>query len=133
MVAVAGGFDPLHIGHLRHLKEAKSLGDYLVVLVSNDEDMIRKKGFCFMPLEERMEILRALKCVDRVIPTRDKDGTQAKTLKALKPDVFAKGGDRTPGNMPANEIKVCEQAGIKIVYGVGKRLRSSSEMVRRCR
>ncbi|MFH0897586.1 MAG: adenylyltransferase/cytidyltransferase family protein [Candidatus Bathyarchaeota archaeon] len=130
-VAVAGGFDPLHIGHLRHLQAAKALGDHLIVLVSNDDDMIRKKGYYFMSLKERIEILKALSCVDEVIPTIDEDGTQAKTLRMVKPDIFAKGGDRTPDNMPENEIKACEEIGCKIVYGVGEQLASSSELLQK--
>ena len=130
-VAVAGGFDPLHVGHLRHFQKAKELGDYLIVLVSNDEDMVRKKGYCFTPLEERMEILRALHCVDEVIATMDKDGTQAQTLRVNRPDIFAKGGDRTPENMPQNEIEVCNELDIRIVYGIGEQVKSSSQMVRR--
>ena len=132
-VAVAGGFDPLHIGHLRHIQQARALGDYLIVLVSNDEDMIRKKGYCFMPLRERMEILRALRYVDEVIATRDKDGTQAETLEFVRPNIFAKGGDRLPDNMPSSEIEVCQKIGCKIIYGIGKQLRSSFELVRRCK
>ncbi len=128
-VAVAGGFDPLHIGHLRHFQKAKTLGDYLIVLVSNDEDMIRKKGYCFMPLEDRMKILKELRCVDEVIATVDNDGTQAETLKLVKPDIFAKGGDRIHDNMPQNEIEACEEIGCKIVYGVGSQLRESSKLV----
>jgi len=131
IIAVGGGFDPLHIGHIRHLQEARKLGTWLVVLVSNDEDMIRKKGYCFMPLEERMEILRELRCVDEVWETWDKDGTQAETLRAICPDVYAKGGDRTPDNMPVNEIEACAEIGCEIVYGVGEKIQSSSELVRK--
>ena len=130
-VAVAGGFDPLHIGHLRHFQTAKALGNHLIVLVSNDDDMIRKKGYYFMPFEARIEILKALRCVDEVIPTIDKDGTQAKTLKMVKPDIFAKGGDRTPDNMPENEIAACVEIGCKLVYGVGEQIASSSEFIRK--
>jgi D-beta-D-heptose 7-phosphate kinase/D-beta-D-heptose 1-phosphate adenosyltransferase len=128
-VAVAGGFDPLHIGHLKHLQKAKALGDYLIVMVSNDEDMVRKKGYCFMPLEERIEILKELRCVDEVVATVDEDGTQAKTLRLVRPDIFAKGGDRTPDNMPRNEIEACKEIGCKIVYGVGGQLQESSKLV----
>ena len=128
-VAVAGGFDPFHVGHLDHLQEAKKLGDYLIVLVSNDNDMVRKKGYCLMPLEERIEILRALRCVDEVVATIDEDGTQAKTLQLIKPDIFAKGGDRTPDNMPQEEIDACSQIGCQLVYGIEGRLVSSSKII----
>ena len=131
-VCCAGGFDPLHIGHIRHLQLAKQLGDMLIVLVSNDEDMIRKKGYCFMPLNERMEILRALTCIDVVIPTIDKDGTQAQTLRYVKPNIFAKGGDRlSPSNMPQGEIDACKEIGCEIVYGIGEQIQSSSYLIKR--
>lgn len=130
-VAVAGGWDPLHIGHVRHIEEASKLGNWLVVLVSSDEDMVRKKGIAFMPLSERVEILKALRWVDEVIVTIDKDGTMAETLKMVKPDIFAKGGDRSPDNMPANEIEACKAIGCEIVYGIGKRLQSSSALLKR--
>lgn len=124
---VAGGFDPVHPGHLDHLKKARAMCDYLIVLLSNDEDMIRKKGYCFMPQLDRAKVLISIKWVDEVIFTMDKDGTQVETLKIIRPNLFIKGGDRTPENMPSNEIKVCEELGIKIVYGVGDLLGSSTD------
>ena len=127
--SVAGGFDPLHIGHVRHLQKARALGDYLIVMVSNDADMKRKKGYCFMPLPERMEILRALIYVDEVVETVDTDGTQVNTLRKIRPDIFAKGGDRTPDNMPQNEVDVCAEIGCKLVYNVGEQLNSSRKIV----
>ena len=130
-VAIAGGFDPLHIGHIKHIEAASKLGDWLIVIVSTDRDMIRKKGYEFMPFEERIEIVKALKWVDEVVPSIDADGTVAKTLKVIKPDIFAKGGDRTEDNMPENEIQACKEIGCKIVYGVGEQMQSSSGLVDR--
>jgi len=130
-VAVAGGFDPLHIGHLEHIRKAKKLGDWLVVIVNPDADLIRKKGYVFMPLEHRKAILEALREVDEVVVSIDSDGTVAKTLKLIKPDIFAKGGDRTPDNMPQNEIDACQEIGCKIVYGLGDKLDSSQWIVAR--
>ena len=131
-VAIAGGFDPFHDGHLQHMEEAMKLGDYLIVLVSNDEDMIRKKGKCNIPLQARIRIvqliLKGLGFPGEVLATVDEDGTQAKTLKVVRPDILAKGGDRTPGNMPQNEIEACKEIGCRIVYGVGKQLNRSSGM-----
>lgn len=133
VVAIAGGFDPFHDGHLQHIEEAMKLGDYLVVLVSNDNDMIRKKGKCNIPLKARMRIvnliLKGLGFLGEAIATIDEDGTQAKTLKAVRPNIFAKGGDRTPDNMPENEIRACKEIGCKIVYGVGGQINQSSKMV----
>ena len=131
-VAIAGGFDPFHEGHYNHLMKASQLGDYLVVMVSNDADMIRKKGKCNIPLWFRILTVHTFMFWEgirgAVIETLDVDGTQAETLKVVKPDIFAKGGDRTPDNMPRNELRVCEQIGCRIAYGVGNLLNSSSEM-----
>ena len=131
-VCVAGGFDPFHDGHLQHIKKAMELGDCLIVLVSNDQDMIRKKGKCNIPLASRIEIveliLKGLRFPGAVVTTIDDDGTQAKTLKMIRPDILAKGGDRTPDNMPRNEVEACREIGCKIVYGVGAQLNESSKM-----
>jgi len=131
VVAVAGAFDPVHIGHLQHLRAARALGDRLVVLLNCDQDLGLKKGYFFMTFSERAEILKEFRCVDEVVEITDGDGTCAQTLARVKPDIFAKGGDRTPDNMPQNELDICEQLGIKILYGVGGgKVQSSSELVR---
>jgi cytidyltransferase-like protein len=130
LVAIAGGFDPIHYGHVRHILAAKELGDILVVIVGTDNHMRLKKGFVFMPMLERMEIISAIYGVDDVWPSIDPDGTVVETLKMLRPDVYAKGGDRTPETMPLREIEVCKQIGCKVVYGVGgEKIQSSSNLV----
>jgi len=131
VVVVSGFFDPVHVGHLRHFQKAKKLGDFLVVILTTDEQCIMKKGYCFMPFEERKELLENLRCVDRVVKNIDKDTLSADTLAGLKPDIFAKGGDRTPDNMPQKEIETCKNLGIKIFYGVGTQDQSSSNLVKR--
>ena len=132
-VAVCGAFDPLHSGHLEHIREAKRLGDYLTVILNPDEDVIRKRGVVFMPLGQRFQILKALRDVDEVIIAIDGDGTVANTIKMLKPDILAKGGDRNPNNMPKNEIEACREVGCEIVYGVGKQLASCTELLKHIR
>ena len=130
-VAVCGHFDPFHIGHLRHLEQAKELGDWLIVIVSTDKHCLLKKGFVFMPEKERLELMLALKCVNEVVLSIDEDGTVAKTIKMLKPDILAKGGDRTPDNMPQNEIDACKEVGCELVYGVGEQLNTSRGLLKR--
>jgi cytidyltransferase-like protein len=130
LVVVAGGFDPLHYGHVRHILAAKELGDYLIVIVGTDYHMKLKKGFVFMPFAERVEIIRAIRGVDEVIGSIDKDGSVVKTLQLLQPDIYAKGGDRTPKTMPIKEIEACKEMKCKIVYGVGgDKIQSSSKLV----
>ncbi|MSU44862.1 hypothetical protein EXS45_01630, partial [Candidatus Nomurabacteria bacterium] len=67
VVMVSGGFDPVHIGHVRMFEEAKKLGDELVVVINNDNWLQLKKGYVFMPENERKEIIQAFSVVDRVI------------------------------------------------------------------
>lgn len=129
VVATSGYFDPLHVGHIEYLREAKKLGDKLVVIVNNSEQAIMKKGFEFMPLKERMEIVKALGFVDKVIESIDEDGSQCETLKMLKPDIFAKGGDRFAHEIP--ETSVCREHGIKIIDGLGEKIQSSSDLISR--
>ena len=130
VVAVCGGFDPIHVGHIKHFRDAKKLGDILVVMLNTDDWLIKKKGYIFMKFEERKEIIESIRYVDKVTPVIDTDGSVAKTLKKLKPDIFAKGGDRTMDNIPESEINVCERLGIKIVFGVGGgKVQSSSWLI----
>ena len=127
VVAVSGGFDPVHRGHIRYFKEAKRLGNYLIVLLNSDEFLVRKKGKPFMNFEERKEILEAIKYVDKVVKVIDQDDSVAKTLEMVKPDIFAKGGDRVKSNLPKSETDVCQRLGIRMVFGVGGgKIQSSS-------
>ncbi len=130
-VAVSGGFDPLHVGHVRMIQGARQLGTRLVVIVNGDEFLLRKKGYVFMPLDERMEILRALRDVDEVVVAVDEDQTVRETLRQVRPDVFANGGDRrAEADIP--EAEVCDELGIELVFNVGGgKVQSSSDLVRR--
>ena len=130
-VATSGGFDPVHIGHLEYLRLAKFLGDYLVVIVNSDEFLIRKKGFAFMPWKERMEIVANLRYVDSVVACVDQDQSVCETLKVVRPDVFAKGGDRTAIN--TLEYDLCKELGIRFVDGLGNKIQSSSDLAMKIR
>ena len=125
-VATSGYFDPLHVGHLECLELAKKLGDKLIVIINSDFQAKLKKGKSFMSQEDRMKIVSALKCVDEVFLSIDKDKTQCESLKYLKPDIFAKGGDRTNNEIP--ESKTCKEFNIKIIDGLGQKIRSSSKL-----
>ena len=125
-VATSGYFDPLHVGHLECLELAKQLGDKLIVIVNSDLQAKLKKGESFMKQEDRIKIISALKCVDEVFLSIDKDKSQCESLKYLKPNIFAKGGDRMSNEIP--ESRVCRELGIEIVDGLGKKIRSSSKL-----
>ena len=133
LVAVSGGFDPVHIGHVRMFREAKRLGTKLVVIINNDNWLRKKKGFVFMPQAERGEIIKALRDVDYVVFTEHQadctDMSVCKELGELRPDVFANGGDRLATNIP--EYQLCESLNIHMVFGVGgKKVQSSSDLVK---
>ncbi|HYE22278.1 MAG TPA: adenylyltransferase/cytidyltransferase family protein, partial [Verrucomicrobiae bacterium] len=90
IVAVSGGFDPIHFGHVRMFKEAKSLGDKLVVILNNDNWLRKKKGYVFMPEKERKEVIESIRYVDEVVITKHKPDTDdmsvVEALKTVKPD-----------------------------------------------
>lgn len=122
VIAVSGGFDPLHVGHVRMFKEARALGDELVVIVNNDNWLIAKKGYAFMPEQQRKELIESIKYVDQVILTTHRpnpsDMSVCAELEKLRPDIFANGGDRKADNIP--EYDLCEKLGIKMVFGIGQ-------------
>ncbi len=130
-VAVCGGFDPIHVGHVRHFKAAKALGDELMVMLNTDAWLMKKKDYVFMKFDERKEIIESIQYVDSVVPyVKTESGSAAKTLEKYKPDVFAKGGDRTIDNLPQDEIETCKRLGIKLITGVGgEKIQSSSWLV----
>lgn len=128
-IVASGFFDPLHKGHIEYLRKAKALGDYLIVLVNTNKAAQRKKGYYFMTLEERMEIVRSLKFVDEVFTAKDDDGTVAASLFEIRPDIFAKGGDRTLNNLPQQEIDVCKKYDIEIITGLGEKIQSSNNLM----
>jgi cytidyltransferase-like protein len=124
IVIATGGFDPIHSGHINYVKEAKNLGDVLIVGVNSDEWLRRKKGQEFMPWEERASILSAIKDVDRVINFDDADGSAKdaiRKVRAIYPDaqiVFANGGDRTKDNIPEMDL-LDEMLHLEFVFGIG--------------
>jgi len=124
IIAASGYFNPLHKGHVEYLEKARSLGDKLVVIVNSDHQRELKGSKEFMDQNERIAIVKALRCVDEVILSVDTDSTVCETLRMLKPDVFAKGGDRFNSEIP--EAKVCKELGIEMVDGLGNKIQSSS-------
>lgn len=129
VVAVSGGFDPIHLGHLRMFKEAKKLGDKLVVIINSDGWLRRKKGAYFMTANERAEIIKEFECVDAVEVLTSVKPDVSDALAKLKPAIFANGGDRkSEEDIP--EAEVCKKHKIEMVFNVGgKKVRSSSNML----
>lgn len=128
-VCVSGYFNPLHIGHISYINEAKKLGDYLIVIVDNDWQVHLKGSKRCMSDVDRAIILSNLKSVDEVFISIDEDKSVCESLRKIKPDIFANGGDRFLDNIP--EVEVCNELGIKMVFNVGgEKIRSSSELIK---
>lgn len=128
IIAVSGGFDPVHVGHLRMMQDAAQHGK-LVVIINSDDWLLRKKGYVFMPWDERAEIINAYDFVDEVVMAKDDDRTVVASLDEIKPDIFANGGDRENINTP--EARFCKENGIEMIWGVGGgKIQSSSSMVK---
>ena len=120
IVMVTGGFDPLHSGHIAYFKEARTLGDMLIVGLNSDDWLERKKGRAFMPWNERLCIINNLSMVDEVYTFDDTDGSAKHFIQQVQahyPDselIFANGGDRTANNIPEMEV-----TNVTFKFGVG--------------
>jgi D-beta-D-heptose 7-phosphate kinase/D-beta-D-heptose 1-phosphate adenosyltransferase len=133
VVAVSGGFDPIHIGHVRLFRDARVLGDKLIVIIMDDAWLKRKKGYIFMNQNERKEVIESIRWVDEVVICEPRDCYDiAHMLEKLDIDIFANGGadrkkerfahgaDEGHGNeIITPESMVCEKKGIKMIFNVG--------------
>ena len=109
------------------IQEASKYG-HVVVIVNSDDWLMRKKGYIFMPFDERCEILEGFTATGGTTNVDDKDGTVCEALRRIKPDYFANGGDRKTNNTP--EMDVCEELGIEMLWSVGGgKIQSSSTLV----
>jgi cytidyltransferase-like protein len=121
---VSGYFNPLHVGHLRMMEAARRLTGRLIVIVNNDDQQMMKKGRIILPLDDRMQIVRALRVTDEAIVSIDEDATVKHTLRAVRekhPEaelIFANGGDRSSASR-ISEADVCEELGITLRFGIG--------------
>lgn len=128
IIAVSGYFLWLHAGHIEYFKRAQKLGR-VVVILNNDTQQVLKYGKVIVPLKERLEIIKAIRYIDRVIVSQDLDRTVCKSLLTIRPHIFANGGDRDYKNIPETEI--CERYGIQMVFGLGAKINSSSELLKK--
>lgn len=136
-VLVSGGFDPLHVGHVRLVNAAADLGDRLWVILNNDNWLMAKKGYVFMPQAERKEVLKAMRAVERVILTDHADDPDDMSvcpvihrlrLSTADELIFANGGDVTSAN--TREHDFCLQTGITLMFNIGgDKVQSSSSLV----
>ena len=135
---ISGYFNPIHSGHIDYIASARNLGDYLVVIVNNDNQVKMKGSIPFMSQHERLEIVRNIKGVDRAVISIDEDQTVCQTIRQefyrMQDDPFlcsisfANGGDRKEGGVP--EDVLTDEIGVRMVYNVGgEKTQSSSSLI----
>jgi len=129
IILANGGFDLLHVGHVRYLRAAKQLGGRLVVAVNSDSSLraLKGAGRPRIPGHERAEIVAALEGVDAVIVIEELDVRNV--IRALRPDVHAKGTDYTTESVPERDVVIACGGRVAIV-GDAKN-HSTTELVRR--
>ena len=129
VVLTGGYFDPVHAGHIRLFKHVPT-PSRLIVAVNGDEAAIKKKGYVFLPIYQRLEILNAMKFIDILVV--NPHSTMCSMIETIKPNIYAKGGDVTQENLIDEEKISCDKVGCKIIYNVGgSKIESSSELVKK--
>ena len=138
-VVISGYFNPIHGGHLDYIESAKKLGDFLIVIVNNDNQVELKGSVPFMIEEERTRIVSKIKDVDYAYLSFDEDSTVCNSLismyylyrdsKDFDGMIFGNGGDRKKGDVTSEE-EVCQRLGIQLQYNVGgEKTQSSSGLI----
>ena len=138
---ITGGFDPLHSGHMSLIKSAAHIGVYNLVCIGLNSDawLYRKKGYVFMPFEERREILENVVSVHKVISFDDSDDSSCNAIERcinqyqyLEKIFFCNGGDRTELNIPELGFKPRGNVKVEFVFGIGgtDKKNSSSALVK---
>ncbi|MFQ6112341.1 MAG: adenylyltransferase/cytidyltransferase family protein [Nitrospinota bacterium] len=128
IVLANGCFDLLHVGHLRHLRAARALGEVLIVAVNDDASAraLKGPGRPLMPEDERLELLSGLECVDYLVLFGERD--VRKVLLALKPHVHAKGTDYTEESVP--ELEAVRSYGGEVAITGDPKAHSSSRVAK---
>ena len=135
MVSLYG--NPLHRGHVEYFRRAKEFageGGLVYAIVNTDHQAILKKGYSFVPEDDRLAIIGAIRYIDKAFLSIDTDRTVCKTLEwiieqeSMKPTHFANGGDVTP-DAPCPEEVVCRKHNIELVYGLGDKVQSSTWII----
>ena len=126
-VLANGVFDILHVGHVQHLIEAAAMGDRLVVSLTLDSMVNKGPGRPLYPWQDRAQVLRALKCVDFVFPTR----SAIDAIRSIRPRIFVKGTDYSGRDKWTEEIEaVCKEVGAELRFTHSPK-QSVTEVIRR--
>jgi len=136
VVIVSGYYNPIHEGHIEYFRMAKEFagpGGTLIAIVNTDHQSFLKKNSSLVPEKDRLAVVSAIRHVDRALLSIDTDRTVRATIEKLyteypRPTHFANGGDVT-STSPCAEAGLCESLGIKLVYGLGEKIQSSSWII----
>jgi len=135
IIIVSGYFNPIHKGHLEYFINARAKGDLLFVIVNSDHQRALKGSKEFQKEEERLFIVQHIKEVDRTFLSVDQDRSVCKTLEFLHEQfgsefqlTFANGGDQNNNSIP--EVPICQALGIELIDGLGKKIQSSSWLMK---
>ena len=135
-IIVSGYFNPIHEGHIEYFNNSKVLGAELFVIVNNDSQRELKGSKEFQKEDERLLIVKAIKYVDFAIVSVDQDKTQIESIKEIHSIfsethnlAFANGGDQNNDTIP--EARICEELGVSLIDGVGKKIQSSSWLLKK--
>jgi rfaE bifunctional protein nucleotidyltransferase chain/domain len=137
VVLAHGCFDVLHVGHLHHLNQARTMGNILIVSVTDDQFVSKGPHRPVQSAPARAELLAALAVVDRVVITRATSAVA--TINALRPDVFVKGAGYAPGEADHHdprlhaEIDAAEAIGGRVEFTDARVVDSSTRLVQRIR
>jgi rfaE bifunctional protein nucleotidyltransferase chain/domain len=126
-VLANGCFDLLHVGHVRHLQEARAMGERLIVALTLDAHVGKGAGRPVQSWGDRAEMLRALRCVDTVVASTD----LAFAILAFRPAIVAKGQDWV-GLLPFSDTEAARSVGAKIRFTTSEK-RSTTELIERIR
>jgi rfaE bifunctional protein nucleotidyltransferase chain/domain len=125
-VMANGCFDLLHPGHIAHLRAARDLGDYLIVSLTLDEYVGKGPGRPIYIWKDRAEVLRELRCVDVVVPTKN----AVDAIRLWRPDIFVKGVDYLNGGWTEDVISACKEVGAELMFTTTPK-RSASDAIRK--
>ncbi len=134
---VSGGFDPVHVGHLRMFKDAKKLSNKVIVLLNNDDWLIKKKGKPFMNQNQRKEILEEFNSITKVIIQRSSEKSSSSAIEEFvkknpnKSICYCNGGDRSNINN-IRESEICKKLKVNLEFGIGgeNKIESSSNLTK---
>ena len=123
IMILSGGFDPLHVGHIRMIQHARDMAALVVVGINSDEWLQRRRGRVLTPFDDRCQIVASIRGVTSAVGFEDGDDSAVSLIRMvcrLSPGAkiaFGNGGDRTSTNVP--EVEICEELGVDLVWGVG--------------